>query len=368
MDNKLKIKGFKCFVEKEIILRRLTVLAGSNSVGKSTVIQSILLLRSAYEKVRSGLNQVQLNGDYLLGLGNTSNIINSKSKEESIRISLTIDDIYTSTRFKVDSITPHTFLEIESPTSKSLLAYGNHPIERSNFHYLHAERLGPRAFYNVSGQHRQVGWQGEFTISLLSSPESDTPEYFVPKEKMFIGSNKPNLISQAQFWMNFIIPGITIDPKQIQEINQSYVQFGGSSPYNVGFGISYVLPIIVAGLIAKKGEMLIVENPEAHLHPSGQSNIGQFLTVVAASGVEVLIETHSEHVINGVRIKSLEGIISPDDVQINFFQKDAKTKEVAIKEVGISETGDLTKFPAGFLDQVQQDLVKMIKLKQEINK
>ena len=69
----------------------------------------------------------------------------------------------------------------------------------------------------------------------------------------------------------------------------------------MGFGVTYSLPIILSGLIAKEKGLLIVENPEAHLHPAGQSRMGVFLAWLAGKGVQVLVETHSDHIINGIR-------------------------------------------------------------------
>ena len=77
-------------------------------------------------------------------------------------------------------------------------------------------------------------------------------------------------------------------------------------PTNMGFGVSYALPVITAGLLAPAGSLLVVENPEAHLHPAGQSRVGRFLAHLAASGVQVVAETHSDHVLNGVRLAAVE--------------------------------------------------------------
>jgi len=117
-------------------------------------------------------------------------------------------------------------------------------------------------------------------------------------------------------------------------------------------------------LLALPNTMFIVENPEAHLHPAGQSRIGQFLAQMASAGVQVVVETHSEHVLNGIRIATMKGLLKPDEVAINFFQRNEETENVEIQEIGLTTSGDLTKFPAGFFDQTQQDLVKLITLKQ----
>lgn len=365
MVGQLEILGFKCFVETTIPLKGLTVLAGINSVGKSSVIQSLLLLRCSLEKVSMGADRVPLNGEYLLGLGNSIDIIAKNSPSDIVTVVYSFNDHKERVSLYADSKEPQVYLKIVYPESPNVFSKrtSDPPIIRENFHYLHAERLGPRAFYGVTDKKRNVGSQGEYTISLLSSSSVETGDFDVPEEKMFEGSTNPRLRFQVEAWMDFLIPGTKINPQKIIEINQAYVQFDRSTPYNVGFGVSYVLPIVVSGLIAKKGEMLIIENPEAHLHPLGQSNIGKFLSKVAASGVQVILETHSEHVINGIRISSLDGTINNDDIVINFFSKEGG--EIVVKPIGVNDAGDLTHYPRGFFDQQQRDFAEIVKNKRK---
>src|ERR1039458_3730849 len=90
-------------------------------------------------------------------------------------------------------------------------------------------------------------------------------------------------------------------------------------PSNIGYGLTYAFPLLVAGLCADPGQVLIVDSPEAHLHPRGQSRMGQFLAQAAAPGPQVIVETHSDHVLNGILIAVRDGVIAPDDVAIHFF-------------------------------------------------
>ena len=168
--------------------------------------------------------------------------------------------------------------------------------------------------------------------------------------------------------MDFIIPGIEINIDAFLKTNTARVSLRkkGSDteflhPNNIGFGITYVLPIIVSGLIAQKGCMMIVENPEAHLHPSGQSRIGQFLGRIAGSGIQVVVETHSEHVINGVRLATLKKSISPKKVSILYFSQDTRAGTPKVEPINVTIDNDLTKWPAGFFDQEQRDLAEIIK-------
>ena len=336
----------------------MTVLAGGNSVGKSSVIQSLLLLRNSTEK-----NQTPLNGDYLLNLGNSAQVLRRGANDSKISVSYqAAADCIVSTEWTADIGRPEVFLR--STAQQHAADCG---LTADNFHYLHAERLGPRAMYDIGSRDRNVGWQGENTVALLSNLIIDTPEYNVPAVKQFHGTENPTLRNQTDAWMDYIIPGVNLQAERVQEINKAFVQYNDHAPYNVGFGISYVLPIVVAGLIARSGEMLIVENPEAHLHPSGQSRIGRFLAHVANSGVQVITETHSEHVINGIRLAALNERINHEDVVINFFSKSEKRGEQPDTDsIFLNDKSDLEKWPAGFFDQQQRDLGEIFKLRRKM--
>ena len=130
------------------------------------------------------------------------------------------------------------------------------------------------------------------------------------------------------------------------------------SPYNFGFGISYVLPVILTGLTAIKGSVFLVENPEAHLHPKGQSHIGYFLAAMACAGIQVIVETHSEHVLNGIRIAALKNAMKPEDISVNFFSIKETNGNVrhTVEKINLNDRMDLESWPEGFLDQEEEDL------------
>jgi predicted ATPase len=131
----------------------------------------------------------------------------------------------------------------------------------------------------------------------------------------------------------------------------------------MGFGISYALPILVAALMMPIGGLLIVENPEAHLHPAGQSRLGTFLGRVAASGVQVIIETHSDHVINGIRLAAAEErLLEPEQVVLHFFGSNIDGSPAVIELTG---RGGLTAWPKGFFDQIELDLGRLARAKRQ---
>lgn len=111
--------------------------------------------------------------------------------------------------------------------------------------------------------------------------------------------------------------------------------------------------------------MLIVENPEAHLHPAGQSRIGFFLAMMAKAGVQVVLETHSEHVINGIRIAALKLGMDTQDICINFFSIDYAEGMHKVERIKMNDRMDVLEWPEGFLDQEEQDLRTLRKLRRQ---
>ncbi len=143
-------------------------------------------------------------------------------------------------------------------------------------------------------------------------------------------------------------------------------------PINVGFGLSYILPMLVVLLTAHEGEMLVIENPEAHLHPRGQAEVGKLLARAAAAGIQLFVETHSDHVINGIRVAVKEGIIKPEDVNIAFFERkehEVKNKSgvssteiySTVNNIKIDRHGSLSMYPDGFMDEWNNQLMELLK-------
>ncbi|MGB0931300.1 MAG: DUF3696 domain-containing protein [Chitinophagales bacterium] len=360
MNDFIKIEGYKCFLEQTIPLKNLTVLAGGNSVGKSSVIQAILLMRNAFEKQDNYSKRIPLNGDYRLSLGDSVKIVSKKYIESFINFTLSSNGSSVNIKLGFIEGNPEVYLKLDE-----FLIQNEPPITQPNFHYLHAERLGPRPLYDIGVLERNVGWQGEFTAAILGSNEAKSSVYNVTEDKKFEQTGILRLDKQVENWMNYIVPGVNYNAEKLDKINKSAINFNDNSPYNVGFGISYVLPVITAGLIARKGEMLIVENPEAHLHPSGQSRIGQFLAKMAGAGIQVIVETHSEHVVNGIRLAVLKGDLSNEEVVFNFFSPSENDKQPVVNSINLNQQADLTEWPRGFFDQAQQDLIEMIKRKRK---
>lgn len=373
MHKKLVIENFKCFSKKTAIkLGKINVCLGSNSVGKSSVIQSCILLRQIYEQAKFFKNanvnkyNIQLNDIYGLQLGDSKHILSSGKDE----ISLEIDDF----KFKLLPLKGEPMeMQVDNIYSVETMS-NNKGLFAEECYYLNSERMGPRNYQMIDSKAiNNCGVYGENTVHLLNLVGINKVEnakcFNLDEEK------KVNTVSkQVEYWMDYIIPGIEIVTDDITDLRiskmmlqQSALDTGFLSPYNFGFGISYVLPIILTGLIAKEGSVFLVENPEAHLHPKGQSHIGYFLAMMAMAGVQVIIETHSEHVINGIRIAALKNGMNSDDISINFFSIKECSGRVQhmVEHITLNERMDLEVWPEGFMDQEEEDLRTLRELRRK---
>jgi predicted ATPase len=376
--NHLKINHFKCFEDADILLNRLTVMAGANGNGKSTAIQALLYLRRTIEHCGEWINNkyqlsktnglnVPLNGVYCLALGNSTGVLNNKYTGNTITIGLYSDPGKIIVDYEADNLDSKIWLfPVKVDQSDDL----NSPIVKQEFYYLNAERLGPRVNQTlVFWDYPNAGWQGENTAQLIGL---EGGYYKVKDERRFRQTQTNFLIDQVNYWLNFIMPGVKVkavpSPNTLTAQILIENQFTVSEPIlstNLGFGISYMLPIIATGLVAKKGSYFIVENPEAHLHPSAQSKIGRFLAMVANAGVNVIVETHSDHIINGIQIAVAEKEIENTSVTINFFSFDNDKGQPNISPIKIKEKGELTEWPKGFFDQTQIDFAELINLRKK---
>jgi predicted ATPase len=216
-----------------------------------------------------------------------------------------------------------------------------------------------------------TGFQGQFVAQLIGDTEFSY-KFQVPKSRRFEGLNNPRLEQQVNAWLDYLMPGVSISANYNTQTGTAQIRVEnhftrGESVIapNIGFGISYVLPILVTGLIAKVGSFMVVENPEAHLHPSAQSRIGRFLSMIAASGVKVIVETHSDHVVNGIQVAAASSTISSDLVSINFFSQNEEMTQPTVQTIAINKIGELSSWPTGFFDQSQADFKTLLKYRKK---
>jgi len=233
-----------------------------------------------------------------------------------------------------------------------------------NFHYLQAERIGPRTVFEKSDslarEHQQLGTHGEHATYFL---EVFGENEICSSKLAFSGVESQTLNQQVEAWLGEISPGTRLhltDHLGMDLINLQYSfareQQVSKRQYratNVGFGITFVLPVIIALLSSKPGALVLLENPEAHLHPQGQAKMGELIARAASCGIQVVVETHSDHVLNGIRLAVHAGILNPSNVQLHFFQPSKKPGDISKRVISpkIDRHGRIDRWPDGFFDE-----------------
>lgn len=129
-------------------------------------------------------------------------------------------------------------------------------------------------------------------------------------------------------------------------------------PTNVGFGLTYALPIVVACLTAGPGSLILLENPEAHLHPRGQSRMASLIAAAASAGAQLVVETHSDHVLDGTRLAVKQGRLAASDTAVHFFRGNGAGVEIITPTV--AEDGSLSEWPEGFFDESENTLDQLL--------
>ena len=255
--------------------------------------------------------------------------------------------------------------------------------ELSYVRMVSAFRIKPREVHDAGYVSEKFNPEGNDVIEYLYG--SGRSYFLKSNNPMRHRSTKPEgrscLIDQVNAWLGEVSPGAKINIKSDhvgdeQKFVES-VDFGEGGllrtfkPQNVGFGISYVLPVLVTLLTAQPEDIVIIENPEAHLHPRGQSEMGRLIACAAASGVQLFVETHSDHVINGVRVAIKEGVIKPDEAKVAFFErskhtissedgKDSVEVYTSERDIFIDKNGSLSEYPTDFLDEWNNQLMELL--------
>ncbi|MEE7463112.1 hypothetical protein MFUR16E_18610 [Methylobacterium fujisawaense] len=357
-----EIRGFKPFEAARFELAPLTVLTGLNGSGKTSLIQTMLLAREAS---MSRTPSVPLNGPFGLELGTAEDVLNWES-DGPISVTITGSGGEVSEWRLGIPEEEAMYLDVVQRPDQPLKAFGGKP---RSFTYLSAERLGPRGFAATSPlaeRDLELGEHGEFCAHVLSVL-GDKPIVHVQRSHPAYTEDAPRLLKyEVEHWLSEIARPVEISGERLAGSTLAELRFRTEGTTwvrstNMGFGVTYALPIILAGLIAEPDGFLMVENPEAHLHPAGQSRVGVFLAWLAGKDVQVMVETHSDHVLNGIRrgIAEFSYLPAPNALVHWFggFGPDAGANRV--KTLRIGEGGNVSDWPRGFFDQYQLDVASL---------
>jgi predicted ATPase len=117
---------------------------------------------------------------------------------------------------------------------------------------------------------------------------------------------------------------------------------------------------LVALLSAKRGYLVLLENPEAHLHPRGQSKMGELIARATLVGAQIIVETHSDHIMNGIRVAARRQLIKPESAAFHFFQRAENGRDIDVETPELDEEGRLDYWPKNFFDEWKANLDKLL--------
>lgn len=389
MIRRLYIDGFKSLRDTELNPTSINVLVGPNASGKSTVLQTLLLLRQSADSIDGSVKTLHLSGE-LYEAGTPLDAIHPAARH-TIRIEV-IDD---SGAFNYWGDFYYNRDEDRGSGTRVLQgnSHGSVPLQLflrdDHFAYLTAERIGPRVAYRLPlGEDElsgRVGKFGQFTTAILARAfniEEKVEDWEEQKAQRFakallnldggalideLKASQGSLIRLSNVMLNWVIPGANFSAVEHADTDSAMLQFT-RDPHgtkarvratHVGFGLAYSLPVIVSSLSLRVGGLLLVENPEAHLHPFSQSRMGAFLALIASTGRQIFVETHSDHLVNGIRLAVRYGLIPPEKVQFQFFHSSLTEEQSKITKIEIDESGRLSEWPPGFFDQIERDLSQL---------
>jgi predicted ATPase len=362
----IELKNFKVHKHTELELRPITILTGINGMGKSSVLQSLLLLRqSVGVGYISGLN---LKGD-LNNAGFANEVLCQDAKGNALEISVETEKGKTIMPFLMSNELD-TFLLLQgAPIAIDAI---NSSLFTDDFQYISAFRYGPQSTYLrdsfIVKQHRQISQKMgmcEYAVHFLFEYGKT---YSVLPELMYSGTEVAQLEDQVQAWMEAIAPAIMIKIEQQGndlKLNYRYRREGQTSTrdisaMNTGFGITYMLPLLVALLSARPGALIMIENPEAHIHPRAQAVFMELVAKCAKVGIQVILETHSDHIINGAMVAVHDGY-PVEDVAVYYIEREYDEHAALVERLDLQQNGRILRAPKGFCDQIDIDLAHILR-------
>ncbi len=368
MLRRIRLTNFKCFEMLDLSCAPLNLLCGLNGMGKSSVIQALLVLRQSFQTGDLPEGRLVLGGT-LTDLGAGSDVLFEDAEEEVIGFELHRDEHPQSWSQAFGYSRTGDQLSVVGPALQAGVPqeWRGLPPFGGLCHYVRAERVGPRKSYPLSeirARRSDLGAHGEYAWNFLNKHQND----FLPSDDPRCGDLPGHrLVDAVDYWLGDVSPGARLQLESVLAADAVIAGFAFERPgdvatrrhraTNVGFGLSYVLPVVLA-LLSPRGSLCLIENPEAHLHPRGQTRLAELSVLAASAGVQVFIETHSDHFMDGVRIAVRNGLIAPADAAIHYFERDGGRTVVSSPE--LDADGRLSHWPSGFFDQHDENLTRLL--------
>ena len=374
----IELTNFKCYGTLDLPCAALTVLTGYNAAGKSTALQALLLLAQALQTAASKI-ELPLNGG-VVSLGSEGDVLRYDATEPCF--SLGVRTANERVRWTFGSqeerssrgLVPLRTLEY-SPDGRAGMATGKKPTRiwpaprgtksalasaLLSTTYVSAARAMPLDSFPVprtaSRPAGDVGAAGEFApYWYVEYADED-----VATDRRHPQDASATVRAQVDAWLSELFPGARARADRLARDAPIRLSFSLSRtspwarPANIGFGLSYAFPMLVALLTREKGSIVVVDSAEAHLHPRAQSAVGRLLGQMAGAGLQIFVETHSDHLLSGVRLAVRDGLVQPNDVALHFVGQNGVAGQVTT--LAVDRNGAVSDWPEGFFDQAENDL------------
>ena len=359
MITELRIHALKSIKDLIIPCKNLNIFVGTNSSGKSTILQSLLMLSQS-----AGSNGENVFDGEFLNLGSFEEIQSKLcSKDNNIKIGVSFkNDTDTDIEISEDGI-----VDIDNFESIQFKAvrkeFFNLSYKRKLYH-IPFDRIGVAETYPKNTSKAKFGLNCECALSYYDAVKKDASPQ--PLDANLISTEDKTLKtldSQVNYWLNQIL-GVKLytfdeNPKS-SYVTATYEGQDGKQyrPMNVGSGISYIVSILIVCLASEKDSTILIENPEIHLHPKAQSRLMDFLYMIAKSGRQLFIETHSDHIFNGIRVGIGTEQMDAEKISVNFAY--IKNNETQIEQIRFGKRGKIINPQNDLFDQFDIDLDKML--------
>lgn len=336
MIQQITINSFKGIESETLDIKPLTLLTGLNSTGKSTCFQAILT--ALYYNVGKNANIMLSSFDLSFGTNRNRNV---NAKTVSIEV-------------KFDE---KKYLKTDIYDEDSAVSDKNDDIDlEESIYYLSANRLAYSQDMEAVSPKFKVGIQGEYIFGTFESEKSDRLDSDLLKDK-----NSETLSAQLNWWLTYIL-GIKFE-MQTEKITSNRVKviyksndLPNLAPQQLGVGVSYLAKVLIMCLRAEKGDSLMIENPEIHLHPAAQSRLGEFFVFIANAGIQLLIETHCENLITKVQYEVYKNHFKNTDAVL--YYKGGVTD--SFQRLDFLTSGKFNRnFPEGFFDATLDEMLEM---------
>lgn len=375
----IEMDDFKCFEALDLPCASLTVLTGYNAAGKSSALQALLLMTQAL-RIAANENCLPLNGE-LVSLGSEGDVLRSGASSPSFSLGVRTSGESIKWRFgsgrakSARGLVPLNGLEYmqngrrrtppgkwapkriwpavggtKSPLAAAIrgavfisaaraLQLDTFPVPKMPFH--------PEGYVGATGEYAPY-WYLEYA------------DEEVDEARRHPQNNGETVRTQVDAWLSELFPGARVSADRLTPDSPIRLTFSLSTsspwarPANVGFGLSYAFPMLVALLTRAQDSIIVVDSAEAHLHPRAQSAVGRLLGQMAGAGLQIFVETHSDHLLNGIRLAVRDGLVKPDNVALHFFGQGGKVGQVTT--LALDRNGAVSDWPEGFFDQAENDL------------